>query len=429
MPAVAGNGLAMRAGMVLEALAVDHDVHLLVIPVHKPFGSPEKASEIVSRWLAGIAVLRLRDHEHPLFRLIARAKDPRERLAGHRAYPRPALCRVATPGAIGQVARAFPGVTFSAVHVFRLYLAPFVERYLRARRGARPVCTLDLDDHESRRARRVAALYEAGGDEIRAAIERLEADKYAVMEREMLPRFDHVYVCSEADRVEVARQCGCENLAVLPNGVRIPARVPAKRAGGPFTLLFVGNFGYYPNDDAATFFCAEVLPRLRAAARRAVRVMLVGSRPSRQVRALSADPDVTVTGSVPSVAPYYRDADVVVVPVRAGGGTRIKLLEAFSYRRPVVATTLGAEGIEVRHGVGCWWRCPADFAARCAELRGQRLPCRPWTAPRRSSRRGTARGLPSGCADRCGRRGRRRRGVTRRDDVDRDHPSREAGAR
>ena len=135
MPAVAGNGLAMRAGMVLEALAVDHDVHLLVIPVHKPFGSPEKASEIVSRWLAGIAVLRLRDHEHPLFRLIARAKDPRERLAGHRAYPRPALCRVATPGAIGQVARAFPGVTFSAVHVFRLYLAPFVERYLRARRG------------------------------------------------------------------------------------------------------------------------------------------------------------------------------------------------------------------------------------------------------------------------------------------------------
>jgi glycosyltransferase involved in cell wall biosynthesis len=145
--------------------------------------------------------------------------------------------------------------------------------------------------------------------------------------------------------------------------------VPAKRAGGPFTLLFVGNFGYYPNDHAATFFCAEVLPRLRADARRAVRVMLVGSRPARQVRAVSADPDVTVTGSVPSVAPYYRDADVVVVPVRAGGGTRIKLLEAFSYRRPVVATTLGAEGIEVRHGVELLLAdTPADVAARCAEL-------------------------------------------------------------
>ena len=134
----------------------------------------------------------------------------------------------------------------------------------------------------------------------------------------MLPRFDHVYVCSEADRVEVAQQCGCENLAVLPNGVRIPARVPAKRAGGPFTLLFVGNFGYYPNDDAATFFCAEVLPRLRAARAR-------GSRDARRIAPVTGrsgrcrrTPDVTVTGSVPSVAPYYRDADVVVVPVRAG---------------------------------------------------------------------------------------------------------------
>ena len=369
MPAVTGNGLAMRAGMVLEALAVDHNVHLLVIPVHRPFGPPETASEMISRWSASTAVLGLKDHEHPLFRLIGRAKDPRERLAGYRAYPRPALCRFATPGAVGEVMRAFPAVTFSAVHVFRLYLAPFVEPYLRAGRRMHPICTLDLDDHESRRARRVAALYEAAGDELRAAIERSEADKYAVMEREMLPRFDQIYVCSEADRVKVAQQCGCSNLTVLPNGVRIPARVPAKRPGRPFTLLLVGNFGYYPNDNAATFFCVEVLPRLRENAREAIRVMLVGSNPSRRVKALAADPDVIVTGSVPSVAPYYRDADVVVVPVRAGGGTRIKLLEAFSYRRPVVATTLGAEGIEARHGVELLLAdTPADFASRCAEL-------------------------------------------------------------
>jgi glycosyltransferase involved in cell wall biosynthesis len=387
MPAVTGNGLAMRAGMVLEALAVDHAVHLLVIPVHRPFGPPETAPEIISRWSASIAILGLRDHEHPLFRLIARAGNPRERLAGYRAYPRPALCRFATPRAVDNVVRAFPGVTFLAVHVFRLYLAPFVAPYLSGRRGSRPVCTLDLDDHESRTARRVAALYEAAGDEIQAAIERLEADKYAVLERELLPRFDHVYLCSEVDRVAVARQCGPGNLTVLPNGVRIPARLPEKRPGRRFTLLFVGNFGYYPNDDAATFFCAEVLPRLRAVARRAVRVMLVGTSPSRRVRALAAVPDVTVTGSVPSVAPYYRDADVVVVPVRAGGGTRIKLLEAFSYRRPVVATTVGADGIEARRGVaggGCSGRfcrtlCGVDEAAGAAP-------------PPRGERRGVRRG-------------------------------------
>src|SRR5258705_11868902 len=77
MPAVTGNGLAMRAGMVLEALAVDHAVHLFVIPVHRPFGRPEIAPEIISRWSASIAILGLRDHEHPPFRLIAAAGNPR----------------------------------------------------------------------------------------------------------------------------------------------------------------------------------------------------------------------------------------------------------------------------------------------------------------------------------------------------------------
>jgi glycosyltransferase involved in cell wall biosynthesis len=365
---MAGNGLAMRASMVLEALAVDHNVYLLVIPVHGSVGRAGAAREI-SRWCAGVAVLEVADHEHPLFRLIARVNDPHQRLAGYRAYPRPSLCRFATSDAIREVTRAFPAVTFSAIHVFRLYLAPFVEPYLSAGPGTRPICGLDLDDHESRRARRLAALYEAAGDEIAAAIERSEADKYAVMERQTLPRFDHVYVCSEADRLEIARQCGCGNLLVLPNGVRIPVRRLGKRGREPFTFLFVGNLGYYPNDDAATFFCSEVLPRLRALAKGAFRVMLVGSSPSRRVMALAAHPEVTVAGAVRDVADGYRQADAVVVPIRAGGGTRIKLLEAFSYGRPVVSTTIGAEGIEVRHGVELLLGdTPGDFAARCAEL-------------------------------------------------------------
>src|SRR5262249_41632801 len=79
--------------------------------------------------------------------------------------------------------------------------------------------------------------------------------------------------------------------------------------------------------------------------------------------------DIVVTGLVPDVAPYYRDADVAIVPVRAGGGTRIKVLEAFSYGCPVVATSIGAEGIEVRDRVGLLLAdAPGDFAAACAEL-------------------------------------------------------------
>jgi polysaccharide biosynthesis protein PslH len=78
---------------------------------------------------------------------------------------------------------------------------------------------------------------------------------------------------------------------------------------------------------------------------------------------------VTVIGAVPDVADYYRAADAVIIPLRAGGGTRIKLLEAFSYRRSVVSTALGAEGIEVRHGIHLFIAdTPGDFAQQCLRL-------------------------------------------------------------
>src|SRR5262249_38828129 len=134
---------------------------------------------------------------------------------------------------------------------------------------------------------------------------------------------------------------------VIPNAVRIPPSTSATRRGGPFTLLFVGTLGYYPNEDAAIFFCSEILPRLGASASRPVRLLIVGSNPSLRVRALAQDGKVAITGPLPDLSRCYAAADAVVVPLRAGGGTRIKVLEAFGHRRPVVSTTVGAQGIEV----------------------------------------------------------------------------------
>jgi glycosyltransferase involved in cell wall biosynthesis len=96
---------------------------------------------------------------------------------------------------------------------------------------------------------------------------------------------------------------------------------------------------------------------------------IVGNAPSDEVRRLAAEPGVCVAGPVPDMAPWYGEADAVVVPIRAGGGTRIKVLEAFSYRRPVVSTTLGVEGIDVRHDehllIG---DTPETFAEECCRL-------------------------------------------------------------
>lgn len=213
-----------------------------------------------------------------------------------------------------------------------------------------------------------ASLLKAAGDETNAAIERSESEKYSAMEQRYLPLFDRIYVCSEHDRQAIARHHGCSNVTTIPNGVRIPRAEATGPKISPFTFLFVGSLGYYPNEDAVLFFCAEVLPQLRAIAGRNFRVHIVGTHPSRQLMALS-HPEVTVIGAVPDVADYYRAADVVIIPLRAGGGTRIKLLEAFSYRRPVVSTALGTEGNEVRHGVHLLIAdTPGDLAQQCLRL-------------------------------------------------------------
>jgi glycosyltransferase involved in cell wall biosynthesis len=111
----------------------------------------------------------------------------------------------------------------------------------------------------------------------------------------------------------------------------------------------VGTLGYYPNADGAAFLCRDVVPLLGRNGQ-PPRVAIVGSKPPESVRALGALPEVSVFADVPDVAPYYAAAKVAVVPLRAGGGSRIKILEAFAHGRPVVSTRIGAEGLAVADG-------------------------------------------------------------------------------
>ncbi len=119
-------------------------------------------------------------------------------------------------------------------------------------------------------------------------------------------------------------------------------------------MLFVGNLNYYPNQDALAFFIDDVLPVLRSRTKRrdaapAISFTIIGSGkwPGRhRYRSIA---DCRYIGFVDDVSSYYAQADVVVVPLRAGGGTRIKVLEAFSFKRPVVTTSIGVEGIDVEH--------------------------------------------------------------------------------
>jgi hypothetical protein len=152
-----------------------------------------------------------------------------------------------------------------------------------------------------------------------------------------------------------------------------PFRPPTRR--GPFTFLFVGTLGYYPNEDAVAYFCAEVLARLRGAAAGQFQVDVIGTGGLPILSRLSGPPEVRVLGPVHAIAPAYAEPNAVIVPVRAGGGTRIKVLEAFAFQRPVVSTSLGVEGIDAcpeEHVlIGLAKMAVSGSAARIASITGK----------------------------------------------------------
>ena len=135
-------------------------------------------------------------------------------------------------------------------------------------------------------------------------------------------------------------------------------------------MLFVGNLTYAPNVDAVRVLVDGVLPALRERMPEAT-LDVVGGYDDRLID-VARRPGVRLTGHVPDLAPYYAGADVVVVPLRVGSGTRIKVLEAFAYQRPVVATRTAVSGLAVRDGVSVLLaETPGELAACTVEvLRG-----------------------------------------------------------
>jgi len=367
-PARTGGGTPMRMGITLEALARDYAVHLLLIPASpRPVRGPMDTE--LEKLCAAAVSLPTEDAADPAYDGIGPDSAPEDLLAAALASPLTYLTGRATPAAIAQASAAYATVSFDWIHVCRLYMAPYVEPLLRVASRPRPRLVLDLDDIESRTLSRIADLHKLAGDPIMERVERLESEKHAVMEQVYLPLFDEVWVCSHLDAEAVRREYSHPGVLVVPNAIRAPAQPASKTSSDVYTLLFVGAMGYYPNRDAALWLCQEILPILQRKMDRPIRVILAGPRPGAQMEALARAPDVTVLGEVPALGPLYRDADMAVVPVRAGGGTRIKILEAFSYQRPVVSTTVGAEGFELTDGSEILLADTAlEFAQACRKV-------------------------------------------------------------
>ncbi len=171
-------------------------------------------------------------------------------------------------------------------------------------------------------------------------------------EARTLRRFDGVLAVSDADRDTLARLYpGAVRGAVhvVPTGVDTDFFSPGASDPDSRTLVFTGSMDWLPNEDAMAFFCREVLPLIRAEEPN-VKLSIVGRAPTPAVKRLAEDAGVHVTGRVDDVRPYMKDAAVYIVPLRIGGGTRLKIFEAMAMGKAVVSTTVGAEGLPVTSG-------------------------------------------------------------------------------
>jgi len=171
-------------------------------------------------------------------------------------------------------------------------------------------------------------------------------------ERDTLARFGLVLAVSDADRRTFAHLYGARVPApvfVVKTGVDTDYFSPAGPPAEPRHLVFTGSMDWIPNEDAMLSFVRDVLPRIRRE-EPGVTLSIVGRAPTPAVRALGRQPGVEVTGSVDDVRPHIARAAVYVVPIRIGGGTRLKIFEAMAMGKAVVSTEVGAEGLPVTPG-------------------------------------------------------------------------------
>ncbi|MDW8310416.1 MAG: glycosyltransferase [Verrucomicrobiales bacterium] len=205
---------------------------------------------------------------------------------------------------------------------------------------------------------------------LRRAYFRLQWQRLERFERDTCARFDAVVGVSEEDCDVFRREFGLRNvLGAVPTGVDCEFFQPPDAPRRPRSLVFLGSMDWMPNIEAVMFFVAEVWPSLRRQFPDAT-FTVVGRNPPPAVRALETSlPGVRVTGTVPDVRPWLAEAAVMVVPLRVGSGTRLKIFEAMATGIPVVSTRIGAEGLPVTDGENILLAdAPSAIAAAVAAL-------------------------------------------------------------
>jgi len=327
LPYPPDDGGRIRIYHIVTGLAARHEVELLALA--PPGRAAEEAAEALRA--RGVGVHVVAQHQRRLAAGLAALRSGRSYYATRFGSPR------------------FHETLRRLIHD-RGYDAVQCELpYLFQHRGAGdPPWVLDQHNVEAVLHERLAA--QARG--LRALPYRTYARREARLRRleelEACRAADHVLFVSDADRRAIAADVPELSASIAPNGVDLERFTLFPPRNAP-RAVFVGKMDYRPNADGVLWFVREVLPLVHAAVPE-FKLDVVGSSPPPAVQRLARVPGVHVLGHVPDPRPWLRDAAIVVVPLRAGSGTRLKILEAWAAGRPVVSTTIGAEGLDAVHG-------------------------------------------------------------------------------
>ncbi len=276
-----------------------------------------------------------------------------------------------TPAMKTMLAGLLEARPYDAVQMESVHLAEYLPIVRQARH--QPKVISDWHNIESEVMHRYSLQCASMAERLyaKATASRLEAT-----ERRLLAGSDAVCVCSSRERRYLEEWNPPCPVEVVENGVDCASFDEGPAAGDRTSLLYVGSMDYHANVDAVVYFAESIWPSLHAA-HPDLEFKIVGRNPVAAVKTLAAKPGIVVTGSVPDVRPYYREALASVVPLRVGGGTRLKILEAMAAGTPVVSTALGAEGLKVNDGHDLLLAESAgDFLGAVATLRASAAKAR-----------------------------------------------------
>jgi len=362
LPWPGGSGRALRAWDWLQELTRDLPVHVLVVggpPFAAPVDYPAASVFSISGAMVTDGWRRSLGLALPLLASLSR------RFVSDWWWPAPSSSQ--------HLATQLGDAAVTRIIVFRLYLHEIA--HLVSARYPGASLELDMDDLEAATRLSVAGASRRMGRYRHAITGLSKAVQYFLAGRGLKRVYDVVYLAAENDVGHLPPTIA-HCIRHRPNRVRVPDQIAPAAPLRPFEMVFVGTLDYPPNEEAIRFLISRVLPLLRKnSLRDDWRFKVIGMHPPEELKKLLARAaGVELITSAASLDAWYGSAHAVLVPLWAGGGTKLKVLEAFAHRRPVVATAHGVRGLGVTAGLHYLHaESPAEFTAAVIRLASDSL--------------------------------------------------------